>query len=337
MKVLYLTDPFPDYLADSIYYGLCKVVGSEHVIDYPYKPIYHDPAVREWFLPQVPGVVRREADILDLLSARQVDLLVLSSPRRGGTTALEALAGRVCLPPAVLIDGEDDYHIRRALFRRWGFGLYFKREFSLAWLRRMAWARVRSFGLDGDLLLRTHPLPLSIVLEATLPGADGPRDIEVFFAARASNGQRRRADAILRGIQGLRYAGGVFDANADPPFALGDGDYYRTLRRARIGVSVRGGGFDTLRYWEVVACGALLISEEPDIVIPNNFQHGRHAIFCRRDLGDLGKLIRYYTTHTEERDAIAAEGYAHLLKHHTCERRAEYFLQVCRRELRVLA
>ncbi|MBI4240958.1 MAG: glycosyltransferase family 1 protein [Candidatus Rokubacteria bacterium] len=333
MNVLYLTDPFRDYLADQIYYGLCKLLGFERVIDYPYKPIYHDPAVHEWFLPKVPGVPRQEDDILDLLCSRQIDLLVLSSPRRGGTTALEALAGRVPLPPAVLIDGEDDSRIRRTLCRRWGFGLYFKREFALAWRRPAGWARLREFGLDGDLFRRTHPLPFSIILETTLPETQGPRDIDVFFAARTSQGQRRKADAILRGIPGLGYVGGIFDSDARRFFPLEDGEYYRTLRRARIGVSVRGGGFDTLRYWEVAACGALLISEEPDILIPDNFEHCRHAVFCRRDLGDLEDLVRYYASHGPEREAIAVAGHAHLLKSHTVERRAEYFLAVCRRTL----
>jgi hypothetical protein len=168
MNVLYLTDLLRDYLADQVYYGLCKLLGSQRVIDYPYKPIYHDPNVREWFLPQVPGTDRQETEILDLLASRRIALLVLSSPRRGGTTALEALAGRVTLPPAALIDGEDDCRIRCTLFRRWGFGLYFKREFALAWLSQAPWAGLRAFGLDRALFGRTHPLAFSIILETTL-------------------------------------------------------------------------------------------------------------------------------------------------------------------------
>jgi spore maturation protein CgeB len=108
-------------------------------------------------------------------------------------------------------------------------------------------------------------------------------------------------------------------------------DYYRLLSRSKIAVSVRGGGFDTYRYWEIVACKALLVSERPDIVIPNNYEHRRHAVFCKPDLSDLGALIRYYAAHEDERRSIVEEGYAHLLKYHTCERRAEYFLDICRR------
>ena len=32
MKVLYLTDPFPDYRADQIYYGQGKLLGPERII-----------------------------------------------------------------------------------------------------------------------------------------------------------------------------------------------------------------------------------------------------------------------------------------------------------------
>ena len=67
----------------------------------------------------------------------------------------------------------------------------------------------------------------------------------------------------------------------------------------------------------------------PDIVIPKNYQHRRHAVFCRPDLSDLKELALYYVRHDAEREAIAAEGYSHLLKYHTCERRAEYFLDIC--------
>ena len=37
MKVLYLTDPALDYLADQIYTGLCKVLGWQNIFDFPKK------------------------------------------------------------------------------------------------------------------------------------------------------------------------------------------------------------------------------------------------------------------------------------------------------------
>ena len=79
--------------------------------------------------------------------------------------------------------------------------------------------------------------------------------------------------------------------------------------------------------------GAMLLSDRPETLIPNDFEDRRHAVFCKRDLSDLEALVRYYLCEDAEREAIAAEGRAHLLKYHTCERRAEYFLDVCARKL----
>ena len=75
--------------------------------------------------------------------------------------------------------------------------------------------------------------------------------------------------------------------------------------------------------------GTLLISDRPEVLIPNDFVDRRHAVFCKRDLSDLEALVRYYLCEDAEREAIVAEGRAHLLKYHTCERRAEYFLGIC--------
>jgi len=68
-------------------------------------------------------------------------------------------------------------------------------------------------------------------------------------------------------------------------------------------------------------------------VIPNDFVDRRHAVYCKSDLSDLEKLVRHYLDAEAEREAIVAEGRAHLLKYHTCERRAEYFLDVCAKML----
>ncbi len=42
-------------------------------------------------------------------------------------------------------------------------------------------------------------------------------------------------------------------------------EFYRTLARAKVGVSVGGGGFDTLRFWEILGANAVLMTETIDI------------------------------------------------------------------------
>lgn len=201
--------------------------------------------------------------------------------------------------------------------------------------------------------------PLAVALD-TLPALPVVhRDVDVSYAARISHPKRRQAVELLRQASGVGFHGGVYaeaedrqskllsgvarlliKLTGDPPVTaaqrgtkLSKAEYYALLGRSKMALSIRGGGFDTLRYWEVVASGALLLSERPDIEIPNNFSHGHQALFCRPDLSDLPELVRYYASHDAERESIARAGYEHLLRFHTCERRAEQLLAVCKQTL----
>jgi spore maturation protein CgeB len=79
--------------------------------------------------------------------------------------------------------------------------------------------------------------------------------------------------------------------------------------------------------------GTFLLSEEPVIVIPHNFEYREQAVFCRPDLSDLQELVRYYASHDAEREAIARAGHSHLLKFHACKRRAAQSLEICQKAL----
>ena len=360
MKVLYITDPGLDYLADQLYTGLCKLLGWENVIDFPHKAYYHDPLRRAYFLPQNPGPPYDRDDVIGLLDAHAIDLAVLSSPRRQAVEALDTLSRHARFPVLALVDGEDDRTLRHALFERYPFGLYFKREMAPVAGVGVAAAVRRWLSAAPGLRQRVWPLPFSVVLESIPSAHQADKDYDVSYAGRVSHPKRVRAVAMLRHDPTLRFAGGVY---ADPtdrisklaagPFAklraklkgdrylsdaergtkLSSDEYYRLLHRSKMALSIRGGGFDTLRYWEIVASKTMLISERPDIVIPDNFVDRQHAVFCRPDLRDLTELVHFYAAHDGEREAIAARGHAHLLAFHTCERRAEYFMRTCRAAL----
>ena len=361
MRILYLTSPGPDYLADQIYTGLCKTMGWEAVIDHPWKAIYHDPAARRHYIPQTPGRAYAEEELVGLLRARSLDVIVLSSPRPEGVAALEALKDKAPLPPVVLIDGEDDARIRGDLFRRCNGSLYFKREYR--WHPGAGFSgrvdKWRRFKGDSDLFARTYPLPFSAVLDCIPTAQDGTRDVDISYAGRISHPKRLRAVNLLKRTNGLQFEGGVYAEPTDRRSKLASGlsrllvklqgdpyvspeerglkltaeQYYALLSRSRMGLCLRGGGFDTLRYWEVVACKALLVSEQPDIDIPFNFENGRHAAFCRPDLSNLVDVVRPYLHDDHARSTMAEAAYAHLVKYHTCEQRAGQFLEICRKRL----
>lgn len=361
MRILYLTDSAPDYLADLLYVGLCRVLGADQVIDYPYKALYHDPLQRVHYAPQIPGRRYQAEEVSALLRDKQFDLAILSSPRLGATTAWESLSLCGAMPPLVLLDGEDDATIRQELFHRYHCVLYFKREYRLhrdgglcGLVRRFSGSRA-----DAALAQRTYPLPLAVALD-TLPTIPiVPRDVDVSYVARISHPKRRQAVEMLRQAHGVGFQGGVYAEAEDrqskllsgfPRFLmklagdpvvtvaqrgtkLSQAEYYALLGRSKIALSIRGGGFDTLRYWEVVASGTLLLSEQPDIEIPNNFVHGKQALFFRPDLSDLVDLVRTYANDARACAAMASEGHKHLLQYHTCERRAEQLLALCKQTL----
>ena len=363
MKLLYLVDPGPDYLADQIYTGLCNVLGWEAVWDFPWKPAYHEPTAKIWYLPQNPGPRKTSEEILGGLASRAFDLVCLSSPRAAALGALEAMVGRVPLPPLVFMDGEDDARIRHGVLRRFPVALHFKRDYVWgAGGRRTGWlAWAVPFHGDRGLFARTFPLPLAAVLETIPPTDSLPKTIDVSYTGRVSHVRRVRAVNILQRLPGVAFAGGVYGASEDRRYnfetkylrrmylkatdrsscpesfqqlKLEPADYYRQIATSKVALAFRGGGLTPPpRYYEIVACRTLLISDPPETVIPNNFEHGRHAAFCRGDLRDLADLVRYYVSNDSQREAIVSEGYRHLVKYHTCERRAEYFLDLCRRKL----
>ena len=361
MRILYLTDPAPDYLADLLYVGFCRTLGSDQVVDYPYKALYHDPPHRVHYAPQIPGRRYQEEEVAALLRDKQFDLAILSSPRPGAIRAWESLSHCGVMPPLVLLDGEDDATIRQELFHRYHCALYFKREYRLhrdgglcGLVRRFSRSRA-----DVALGQRTHPLLLAVALD-TLPAIPiVERNVDVSYAARISHPKRWQAVQIFRRAHGIGFQGGIYAEAEDRQSKLLSGfprvvmklagdpvvtvaqrgtklsqaEYYGLLSRSKLALSIRGGGFDTLRYWEVVASGALLLSEQPDIEIPNNFVHGQQALFFRPDLSDLVDLVRTYAGDARACAAMASEGHKHLLQYHTCERRAEQLLTVCQRLL----
>ena len=55
-------------------------------------------------------------------------------------------------------------------------------------------------------------------------------------------------------------------------------NYYHQINNSRACISIPGGGFDTLRFWEILAQGSLLISKRISIVIPNAPIEGLHYL-----------------------------------------------------------
>jgi hypothetical protein len=361
MKILFLVDPLHNYVSDPLYFGLVRLLGQESIVDYPPKAIFHDPSAKLWFLPQVPKVDWTEEKIRSLLEERFFDLVCVASPRPESLAALTQLYTPNHFPPIVFIDSADEQKIRHDVVARFPIRVYFKRDYVWGMGNGLqdVWEVAWTFRGNRKLFDLTVPMPLSIVID-TLPDVGGVRkEFDVSYRGRASHPRRVKAVEILSRIEGIRFAGGVYAGPDDRKYKLKAGvlerlktkvledspaseadqekkqapeAYYREIAASKIAVALRGGGLTaSLRYFEIVAMGTMLLSDQPETLIPNDFVDRRHAVFCKPDLSNLEELVRRYLYEEAERDAIVTEGHAHLLKYHTCERRAEYFVDICQR------
>jgi hypothetical protein len=211
--------------------------------------------------------------------------------------------------PIIFFDSSDYPEIGSSLTGIWDnkflkiFQIIFKREFNV--------------GTNlGEWRRKIYPISFSINLSAMkfLPVPEKDKDV-VFFG---------HINSVSRQLLQKRF----------PEWVPRDGisfrgpKYFQEIARRKIGLSFRGGGWDTLRYWEIPWCHAMLISEHLDIHICSNFVHNCQAVFVRSDLLDLKGTVEYYLSHNDEREEIAKNGFIHATTYHTNKERAKYILEI---------
>ena len=370
MKIIFLTLPDPDHLTDQLHTGLCSILGHDNVVDFPSKQTYRDSSAKVWFVPQVLTDSTSQEEIIERLFQRQFSLLCFA-PRPIALATLDCLQqSSAPLPPLVLLDGEEDAYIRHELLARYPIQLYFKRDYVWG-TRNQLWDfldAARSFQWNRSIYDKTYPLPLSVSLQTIPPRPNIEKTIDVSYTGRSSHPCRPKAITMLKHASTFRFKGGLYRDPGDRMYKMkgsrierlqdkyfpsaascpdyevsrlspdrdrhGQNPYFNQIFRSKIAVCLRGGGrTPPIRYYEIVACKTLLLSDIPYSVIPNNFIHKLHAVFFQRTLCDLVELADYYIRHETERHAIIEKGYEHLINHHTCEKRAQYFLDICQKAL----
>lgn len=320
MKILFINSHSADYVQDLTYAGLVKLLGVENVIDYKWNIKFHVPYKR---YPKNLGYMRRSfTSSLLAQRARDFDMVMVGASKVDCFESYLEIVDRI--PPhvpVIFIDGGDQPTIggdltgyqRPELFEqavsRHPFDWIFKREY-----------------LEGaDHGPRVFPLPMSFNLDRRPKTLPAEYRYLVSFWAVESHPVRVRALELLSDRYDCRTNGTTRNQKFSRYKRKGT-FYLEELARCRIVLNLRGGGWDTMRYWEVPAVAAFMITQRPQIVIPNDFEHGRHVVHCQDDLSDLHELCDYYLKHEVERERIAKEGHAHLVAHHTDVARARYIL-----------
>lgn len=110
----------------------------------------------------------------------------------------------------------------------------------------------------------------------------------------------------------------------------GRGDYYDLLARARVGVSIGGGGFDTARFWEVLGNNCLLLTESVDIYEPGSQKLSYARIHEFKNMYDfvaqVKKLTRFLRSGYDEKAGNVE--YEKVLAEHGTKARVETILSL---------
>jgi hypothetical protein len=221
----------------------------------------------------------------------EADLLIASTRSMAGMRAWKRKTSKKAV---VMLDGEDGDQIQADALHE--SRVYFKREYI----------KYRSYHA------KVKPLPFAAIPEKVEGGAEVKKT--VFFSWHPTHPFRAEASAAL---SALGY----------PPSSARDKSLYnQDLMNSLIGVSVRGNGWDTYRYWEIPYFGAALLAHRGEMVIPKDFEDGIEAVFFRT-VQDLKDKVRRMVEDPALTAEIGKAGRKACLSRHLSTHRAKTVLE----------
>jgi hypothetical protein len=314
MKILFLTDPYPNYGPDLLLHGLRKLLGPA-VVDFPRKDCVYEGVLGLGVCPdnqRCPGWFTSDAGLIDRddipakVASDYFDLVVCDVRAAGLLQQhFPALPKRLAL-----IDGED----RPARIAPGPF-IVFRRETD---------------GSDCSI-----PLPMALPIEILHWIGDldeTPKTHSVgFLGSSFDDGRREIMEAITREFPDALVAATRLPTESDPlpEGRMGRDDYYRALQSCHVVLSLPGAGHDTFRFWENAACWAVHVSASSPLFIPNDFSNGTH-ILRFSDIHTLQRTIDQALRNPQQSREMSERGRNHLASHHLTEHRAAYLIDRAR-------
>ena len=306
-RILVITHDNSDYGMDSLFDGLCRVLGSENVLEFPWKPTLHGqtpeaalnyPCVFDYARePKSPEEIEGE------LRENRFDLVlfadVVQQAYRDTVRRFLVASGDI---PVVVYDPWDDSHSLLPCVLEYlgqsSVAAYFKREMLAGF----------------DYGPNSFPLPFGYPDGLVPEDVSWERTRDLFWAGKRLFGTRSLyLDRLSKRL------------GRDLEHRYSQEEYREAVRDARIGLSFFGYGYDTVRYWELPAHGVMLLAERPPLRIPYDFVDGESAVFFE-NVQELEEKLDYYLAHLGEATTIAKAGREHFLRYHTTTSRARQFL-----------
>lgn len=373
MNALYLNHAESDFGGAQLWNGLNHVIGNGNVYDFPEKLSYHG-EVDRYNLAEAQGREGHEdgntaplpwmpnrpsftfgwddAVVRARLANGFFQLCVIESCRHTAVATFLRLAEdiRKAEIPIVLHDGEDFHQMQWDIIRKVKPHLILKREMLKSEWPDAIYGMIQMPHLTGpDCEPRLLAFPFSCpdeIIPTEAEFLEARRNLKYDVCCLMGESWPGRAD-VLRALESLPPAvrkclgssappeRPLFEDGAAHPLLAFD-EYIQALRHSRCGVSVRGFGIDTCRYWETAA-NTLLIAREPDIHIPYPYKNRDTCMspdhFYDDEAEVAGHMSGYHKwlEHAgeyseEEVDALALACHRWTREHHTNSARVKYML-----------
>lgn len=117
----------------------------------------------------------------------------------------------------------------------------------------------------------------------------------------------------------------------------GRDEFYDLLSRAKVGISIGGGGFDTVRFWETLGNNCLLITERIDIFQPDSGEFDYERVYEFNNLYDfkyqLEKVGEFLKSKYRQGDLDIE--YQAILQKHSSKARMEKFIALSLESIKV--
>lgn len=317
MKILFINSHSADYVQDLTYSGLIKIFGKQNVIDFKWNKKYHIPYKK---YPKNLGYT--DNTIFSSIKSRfpfRFDIVFIGASKVDCfETYLSIIEKIPSAVPVIFIDGGDQSKIGFDLSIYKRPELYekatSKREFDFIFKRE--------YLVDTEYAENVAPLPMSFNYDR-IPKLIPKFKYDVSFWAVESYPIRTEALKLLENKFDCAKNGTYRNQKFNKYKRKGD-FYLQELSSCKVVLNFRGGGWDTLRYWEVPAISGFMITQKPGIVIPNNYEDNKHVIYCNDSLDDLLELCEYYLVHDSKREEISRNAAKHTREYHTDTARVKY-------------
>jgi hypothetical protein len=324
MKILFIASSSFDYSQDIVFSGLVKLLGAHSITHWKRNINFVLPLKR---YPKNMGFHGEGWRTISthIPDPKKYDAIIVGSCKPDTFNTYLSLIEKIpANVPVIFIDGGDWEEVGGDFDRLGQQELFIRAQQK----RMFTWVFKREYICGKKYVANVKPLPLGFNL-SRMPDLRTPKKYNVAFWATRSHPIRTE---VLRKIEKEFDCAqnGSKEINLDQKFRRRGNFYLRELAACKVSLNFRGAGWDTLRYWEIAAVGGFMISQRPGIVIPNNFEHNKHVIFCEDDLSDLIELCDYFLKNEKGRDRMALAAKQHLYSFHTDVARAKAILSVLR-------